>query len=85
MADARPEILLIGPLLPQTMEALDATYRVHRYDLAPDRDALLDDLAPRVRAIATRGDYPLPASVMPVNRMASTASKERFAPSRPAR
>lgn len=64
MTDERPEILLIGPLLPQTMAGLEASYRVHRYDLAPDRDALLDRLAPRVRAIATRGDYALPASVM---------------------
>ena len=64
MTDLRPEILLIGPLLPQTMAALDATYRVHRYDLATDRDALVAELAPRLTAIATRGDYPLPGALM---------------------
>ena len=64
MADARPEILLIGPLLPQTMAALEASYRVHRYDLARDRDALVAALAPRLTAIVTRGDYALPGALM---------------------
>ena len=64
MADLRPEVLLIGPLLPQTMAALDAAYRVRRYDLAGDRDALVAELAPRLTAIATRGDYPLPGALM---------------------
>ena len=64
MPDARPDVLLIGPLLAPTMAVLDADYRVHRYDLAPDRDALLDAIAPRVRAIVTRGDYALPGAVM---------------------
>jgi lactate dehydrogenase-like 2-hydroxyacid dehydrogenase len=60
----RPDLLLIGPLLPHTMEQLDAAYRIHRYDLAPDKDALVAELAPTLTAIATRGDYPLPGDVM---------------------
>lgn len=60
----QPEILLMGPLIERTMEQLEATYRVHRYDLAPDRDALVAELAPRLTAIATRGDYPLPGSLL---------------------
>lgn len=60
----KPEILMIGPLLPPTMAQLEAAYTLHRYDLAADKDALLAALAPRVRAIATRGDYPLKRDVL---------------------
>lgn len=60
----RPDLLLMGPLIPDTMEQLDAAYRLHRYDLAPDKDALVAELAPRLTAIATRGDYPLPGALM---------------------
>jgi len=60
----RPEILLLGPLIEATMAQLEAAYVVHRYDLAADPDALLRDLAPRLTAVATRGDYKLPESLM---------------------
>lgn len=60
----RPDLLLIGPLLPPTMAQLDAAYTLHRYDLALDKDALVGELAPRLTAIATRGDYPLPGALM---------------------
>lgn len=60
----KPEILLIGPLIESTMAQLDAAYVVHRYDLAPDKDALLAQIAPRVTAIATRGDYKLPDALL---------------------
>jgi len=62
--NARPDLLLIGPLIPRAMEQLAATYAVHRYDLAPDKDALIAQLAPRLTAIATRGDYPLAGALM---------------------
>ena len=60
----KPDVLLIGPLLPQTIAQLDAAYTLHRYDLAPDKEALVAALAPRLTAIATRGDYTLPGSLM---------------------
>jgi len=60
----RAEILLLGPLIDSTMTQLAAAYVVHRYDTAPDKDALLDRIAPRVTAIATRGDYKLPDAIM---------------------
>lgn len=59
----KPDVLLIGPLLPQTMERLYQDYTVHRFDQARDPDALLAALAPHLRAIATRGDYALPGRV----------------------
>jgi len=60
----RHDILLMGPLIEATQAQLEATYTVHRYDLAPDKTALLDAIAPRVTAIATRGDYTLTEAVM---------------------
>ncbi len=60
----RPDVLLIGPLIPHAMAQLEAAYVVHRYDLAPSRDALVAELAPRLSAIATRGDYPLPGALL---------------------
>lgn len=60
----RHDILLMGPLIEATQAQLEATYTVHRYDLAPDKNALLDSIAPRVTAIATRGDYKLTEAVM---------------------
>jgi lactate dehydrogenase-like 2-hydroxyacid dehydrogenase len=60
----KPEILLMGPLLPQTMAALEAAYTLHRYDLAHDKEALIARLAPRLTAIATRGDYLLNGDLM---------------------
>jgi len=51
-------------LIERTMQQLEASYVVHRYDLAPDRDALIAELAPRLTAIATRGDYPLPGALL---------------------
>src|SRR3982751_1900917 len=60
----KPDLLLIGPLLPHTMAELDAAYAVHRYDLAADKEALIRELAPRLTAIATRGDYLLGADVI---------------------
>jgi lactate dehydrogenase-like 2-hydroxyacid dehydrogenase len=61
---ARQDILLIGPLIDSTMAQLDAAYVVHRYDLAGDKDTFLAELAPRITAIATRGDYPLPDALL---------------------
>ena len=60
----KPDLLMIGPLLPQTMAELDACYTLHRYDLCADREALVAQLAPQLKAIATRGDYPLGGDLM---------------------
>lgn len=54
----------MGPLIEATMAQLEAAYVVHRYDRADDKHALLREIAPRVTAIATRGDYKLPEAIM---------------------
>ena len=53
---SRPEILMIGPYPAWDMEPLERDFRVHRLWEATNRDALLADVAPRVRAVATRGE-----------------------------
>lgn len=58
------DVLFIGPLIPHAMAQLEAAYTVHRYDLAADKEALIAEVAPRLTAIATRGDYPLPGALM---------------------
>jgi hypothetical protein len=57
----RPEILLMRSLIERTQQELEATYDVHRYDTAPDRDALVQAsrrASPRLRPGAT---IPCPA------------------------
>lgn len=43
---------------------LEAAYQVHRYDLAPDKAALLAAVGPQVRAIATAGGRPMAPSIL---------------------
>jgi lactate dehydrogenase-like 2-hydroxyacid dehydrogenase len=52
MANDRAEVLLIGPLKPVVVNGLTAAFTVHKLTEAKDRDALLAELAPRLRAIA---------------------------------
>jgi lactate dehydrogenase-like 2-hydroxyacid dehydrogenase len=61
---AKPEILLMRSIIERAQQQLESAYVVHRYDTATDRDALVREIAPRVAAIATRGDYPLPGTLL---------------------
>jgi len=49
----KPEILQISPMMPHVEAALEAACTVHRYWKAEDKAALLAEIGPRVRAIAT--------------------------------
>lgn len=51
----KPEIILVEPMMAAIEAKLDAAYTVHRLSAAPDRAALLAEVGPRVRAIATGG------------------------------
>lgn len=53
---SKPEILMIGPYPAWDMEPLERDYHVHRLWEAGDRDTLVAQIAPRIRAIATRGE-----------------------------
>jgi lactate dehydrogenase-like 2-hydroxyacid dehydrogenase len=46
------EVLIPAPMLPRVIEALGQEFTAHRLYEAPDKDAWLRDLAPRVRACA---------------------------------
>lgn len=60
----KPEILQVGPYYPATQAALDAAYRAHHLWQAPDRAALLAEVGPRVRAVATDGFNGLPGDIL---------------------
>lgn len=51
----KPEIILVEPMMAAIEAKLDDAYTVHRLSAVPDRAALLADVGPRVRAIATGG------------------------------
>ncbi|MBB6303525.1 2-hydroxyacid dehydrogenase [Rhizobium leucaenae] len=52
----KPAILQVGPYPQWDQEPLDAAFRVHRYFEAADKAALLTEVGPSIRAIATRGE-----------------------------
>jgi lactate dehydrogenase-like 2-hydroxyacid dehydrogenase len=58
------EILQIGAYPEWDQVPLDAAYVVHRYFEATDKAALLAEVGPRVRAIATRGDLGADAAMI---------------------
>lgn len=60
----QPEILMVGPMLPQTMQSLEQTYTVHRLWEAPDKPALLAQVGPRIRGIATTGSVGARTEIM---------------------
>lgn len=53
----KPDVLVNGMQMPHVMEALEKSYTLYKLHEAKDRDALLKEVAPRVRAIATGGHH----------------------------
>ena len=53
---AKPDVLVMGAYPQADLDALDAAFSVHRYWEAADKPAFLAALAPKIEAIATRGD-----------------------------
>lgn len=52
----KPEILQIGPYPEWDQVPLEESFVVHKYYEAPDKAALLAEVGPNVRGIATRGE-----------------------------
>ncbi len=50
--DTRPDLLQTGPMMAMIEEQLARHFRVHRLD-APDGEAMLAEVGPRIRAVAT--------------------------------
>lgn len=51
----KPDVLVVWPNRPDQMAQLEATYTLHRYDRGDDPEALLAQVAPRIRALITTG------------------------------
>lgn len=60
----KPCIIQLVPMLASVETALQSAYEVHRLWEAPDRDALVATIAPRVRAVATDGHHGIPPELM---------------------
>ncbi len=60
----KPDVLVMGSYPAADMAALDQAFTVHRYWEAADKPAFLAALAPKIEAIATRGDLGVPNDVM---------------------
>lgn len=60
----KPELVMVGPMMPHVMEALDNDFTVHRLWEAADRATLLKQVAGKVRAIATSGHLGADAAMM---------------------
>lgn len=51
----KPDVLVLAPPRPKAMAQLEASYTLHRLDLAKDREAFLVEHGPRCEAIVTNG------------------------------
>jgi hydroxypyruvate reductase len=51
------EILVVGPQLPDLMEALEQTFRVHKLWLIPEQGAFLKEIGPGIRGMLTSFVY----------------------------
>ncbi len=59
----KPDVLQLKALSPQLEAGLEAAYTVHRPYRAADPDALIAQIADRVRAVVTGGDLGVPAEL----------------------
>jgi len=60
----KPELVMVGPMMPHVMEALDSDFTVHRLWEVEDKKALLQEVGGQVRAIATGGHTGASAELM---------------------
>jgi lactate dehydrogenase-like 2-hydroxyacid dehydrogenase len=58
------DILVAYPTLPDQMEQLQATYRLHRLDLADDKAAFLAAFGPRCEGVVTNGHVTIDDAVL---------------------
>ncbi len=60
----KPDLILTGPMMALIEEQAAQLFRVHRLAKAKDRNALISEIAPRIRAIATAGHFPVNGALM---------------------
>jgi hydroxypyruvate reductase 2 len=54
----KPDVLVITPLLPYALQALEERYTLHKLYEAEDQESFLRDVGARIKAIATAGRAP---------------------------
>ena len=52
---AKPDVLIIQPMLPSVTAALERVYQVHFHDNPKDPAGIPDAVRPKIRALATFG------------------------------
>ena len=60
----KPDVLLMGPMYPPTVESLEHAFTVHKVAQAADRDAFIASLADRITAAATTSSRGMDAATM---------------------
>ncbi len=60
----KPELLIASPMMPMVEEQLDRHFTVHRLYQAPDKDKLLAEAGPNIRAIAATPGAKIDAALM---------------------
>ncbi len=53
------DVIVFDPLMPKQMEFLETAYRLHRHDLAQDKNAMLADVGRVCTGAVTSGHFPL--------------------------
>lgn len=51
----KPDVLVVGRLMPYVMETLEERYTLHKLDEAADQEAFLREVGERIRGVATGG------------------------------
>jgi lactate dehydrogenase-like 2-hydroxyacid dehydrogenase len=52
---AKPDLIMMGPMMPRVLEVIGPHFTVHKLWEAPDREAMLARIGPGIRAMATDG------------------------------
>lgn len=55
MAEDKADVLLLGPAMPLIVEGIERAFTLHKFWEAKDKDKLIADLAPRLKAMAGGG------------------------------
>jgi len=55
MAGDKADVLMMEQMAPLTIEGIGRAFTLHKLWEAPDRERLIDELSPRLRAIAAGG------------------------------
>jgi lactate dehydrogenase-like 2-hydroxyacid dehydrogenase len=58
------DVLMLSPMMPLIMEGIGQAFNLHKAWEAPDRDALIAELAPRIRGLAPGSHYRVDGALM---------------------